>query len=172
MKELHKAIKLSEKALVSADPVVTSLGSYQQVNSYETQSFLVWTLTFKYFFQAHVFSSKGGGCAAFLSNYNTKITARVLFNNMHYDLPPWSISVLPDCRNAVYNTAKVCKMHRVFKGWFYLNLELNDASTLWDLCTHASQISSCLEFLIYVAKFPAYNLPYYLFKLLFYTYDK
>lgn len=61
---------------------------------------------------------------------------------------------------------------RVFKGWFYLNLELNDASTLWDLCTHASQISSCLEFLIYVAKFPAYNLPYYLFKLLFYTYDK
>lgn len=31
LKELHRAIKLCEHALVSADPVVTSLGNYQQV---------------------------------------------------------------------------------------------------------------------------------------------
>lgn len=31
------------------------------------------------------------------------------FNNMHYDLPAWSISILPDCRNVVFNTAKVSK---------------------------------------------------------------
>ncbi|OVA06185.1 D-galactoside/L-rhamnose binding SUEL lectin domain [Macleaya cordata] len=86
LKELHRAIKLSERALVSADPVITSLGSYQQ---------------------AHVFSSKSGGCAAFLSNYNSESAARVRFNNMHYNLPPWSISILPDCRNVVFNTAKV-----------------------------------------------------------------
>lgn len=30
-----------------------------------------------------------------------------MFNNMHYNLPPWSISILPDCRNVVFNTAKV-----------------------------------------------------------------
>ncbi|KAL2246503.1 UNVERIFIED_CONTAM: Beta-galactosidase 3 [Sesamum indicum] len=86
LKELHRAVKLCEKALVSSDPVVTSLGSLQQ---------------------AHVYSSESGDCAAFLSNYDTKSAVRVMFNNMHYNLPPWSISILPDCRNAVFNTAKV-----------------------------------------------------------------
>ncbi|XP_043713345.1 beta-galactosidase 3-like [Telopea speciosissima] len=86
LKELHRAIKLCERALVSADPIVTSLGSYQQ---------------------AHVFSSESGDCAAFLSNNNPNSAARVMFNNMHYNLPPWSVTILPDCRNAVYNTAKV-----------------------------------------------------------------
>ena len=60
--------------------------------------------------QAHVFSSKSDGCAAFLSNYNTRSDARVTFNNMHYDLPRWSISILPDCQNVVFNTAKVSEM--------------------------------------------------------------
>ncbi|KAA8531932.1 hypothetical protein F0562_006351 [Nyssa sinensis] len=86
LKELHRAIKLCERALVSADPTVTSLGGFQQ---------------------AHVFSSETGGCSAFLSNYDSKSAARVMFNNMHYNLPPWSISILPDCRNVVFNTAKV-----------------------------------------------------------------
>ncbi|KAL4367439.1 hypothetical protein GQ457_05G012650 [Hibiscus cannabinus] len=86
LKELHKAIKMCERALVSADPVVTSLGNFQQ---------------------AHMYTSEKGDCAAFLSNYDTKSAARVLFNNVHYNLPPWSISILPDCRNAVFNTAKV-----------------------------------------------------------------
>ncbi|EEF52642.1 beta-galactosidase 5 [Ricinus communis] len=85
LKALHKAIKLCEHALVSSDPSITSLGTYQQ---------------------AHVFSS-GRSCAAFLANYNAKSAARVMFNNMHYDLPPWSISILPDCRNVVFNTARV-----------------------------------------------------------------
>jgi hypothetical protein len=26
---------------------------------------------------------------------------------MHYDLPPWSISILPDCKTTVFNTARV-----------------------------------------------------------------
>ncbi|XP_043709682.1 beta-galactosidase 3-like [Telopea speciosissima] len=86
LKELHRAVKLCERALVSADPIVTSLGDFQQ---------------------AYVFSSKSGDCAAFLSNNNPRSAARVMFNNMHYNLPPWSISILPDCRNAVFNTAKV-----------------------------------------------------------------
>lgn len=58
-------------------------------------------------FQAHVFSSGPGQCAAFLANYHAKSAARVIFNNMHYNLPPWSISILPDCRNVVFNTARV-----------------------------------------------------------------
>lgn len=59
------------------------------------------------FSQAHVYTSESGDCAAFLSNFDTKSAARVMFNNMHYNLPPWSISILPDCRNVVFNTAKV-----------------------------------------------------------------
>ncbi|KAE8715673.1 Beta-galactosidase 5 [Hibiscus syriacus] len=86
LKELHKAIKMWERALVAADPIVTSFGNLQQ---------------------AHMFTLESGDCAAFLSNYDTKSAARVLFNNMHYNLPPWSISILPDCRNAVFNTAKM-----------------------------------------------------------------
>ncbi|KAI3979478.1 hypothetical protein MKX01_001670 [Papaver californicum] len=86
LKELHMAIKLSERAIVSADPVITSLGNYQQ---------------------AHVFSSKHHGCAAFLSNYNAKSAARVIFNKMHYNLPPWSISILPGCKTVAFNTATI-----------------------------------------------------------------
>ncbi|XP_073295931.1 beta-galactosidase 3-like isoform X1 [Primulina huaijiensis] len=86
LKELHKAIRLCEHSLVSSDPVITSLGTRQQ---------------------AHVFCPGGGKCAAFLSNFDTKSTVKVMFNNIHYDLPPWSISILPDCRNVVFNAAKV-----------------------------------------------------------------
>ncbi|WCJ43523.1 Beta-galactosidase [Euphorbia peplus] len=86
LKELHRSIKMCEKALVSTDPIVTQLGNFQQ---------------------AHVYTAESGECAAFLANYDAKSAARVLFNNMHYNLPPWSISILPDCRNVVFNTAKV-----------------------------------------------------------------
>ncbi|QHO19058.1 hypothetical protein HN51_061725 [Arachis hypogaea] len=86
LKELHKAIKMCERALVSTDPIVTSLGASQQ---------------------AHVYSTESGDCAAFLSNYDSKSSVRIMFNNMHYTLPPWSVSILPDCRNVVFNTAKV-----------------------------------------------------------------
>ncbi|GAV89250.1 hypothetical protein CFOL_v3_32668 [Cephalotus follicularis] len=86
LKELHRAIKMCVRALVSVDPIVTSLGSLQQ---------------------AYVYTLETGDCASFLSNYDTKSAARVLFNNMHYNLPTWSISILPDCRNVVFNTAKV-----------------------------------------------------------------
>ncbi|KAM7471820.1 hypothetical protein LguiA_010003 [Lonicera macranthoides] len=86
LKDLHRAIKLCEPALVSGDPTVAPLGNYQE---------------------AHVFKSKSGACAAFLANYNQHSFARVAFGNMHYNLPPWSISVLPDCKNTVYNTARV-----------------------------------------------------------------
>ncbi|KAL2498402.1 Beta-galactosidase 3 [Abeliophyllum distichum] len=84
LKELHKAIKLCERALVSSDPTITSLGNSQQ---------------------AHVFSAEEGICAAFLSNFDRNSAVRVMFNNRHYNLPPWSISILPDCRNVVFNTA-------------------------------------------------------------------
>lgn len=56
-----------------------------------------------------MFKSKSGPCAAFLANYNQHSFAKVAFANGHYNLPPWSISILPDCKNTVYNTARVRK---------------------------------------------------------------
>ncbi|KAF3541392.1 hypothetical protein F2Q69_00019481 [Brassica cretica] len=85
LKALHKVIKLSEPALVSADATVTYLGAKQE---------------------AHVFWSKSS-CAAFLSNNDVNSPARVMFRGFPYDLPPWSVSILPDCKTEYYNTAKV-----------------------------------------------------------------
>ncbi|XP_010242207.1 PREDICTED: beta-galactosidase [Nelumbo nucifera] len=86
LRDLHRAIKLCEPALVSADPTVISFGNYQE---------------------AHVFRSNSGACAAFLANYDSNAYAKVAFENMHYDLPPWSISILPDCKNTIFNTARI-----------------------------------------------------------------
>ncbi|PRQ31631.1 putative beta-galactosidase [Rosa chinensis] len=55
---------------------------------------------------AHVFSSNPGGCAAFLSNCNAISAATVTFNDRNCEIPACSISVLPDCENFVFNTAK------------------------------------------------------------------
>ncbi|KAE8712547.1 Beta-galactosidase [Hibiscus syriacus] len=85
LRDLHKAIKSSEPALVSANPTVTSLGRNQE---------------------AHVFRSRSA-CSAFLANYDTKYSVKVMFGKVQYDLPRWSISILPDCKTAVFNTARV-----------------------------------------------------------------
>lgn len=86
LRDLHKAIKLCEPALVSADPTVTYLGTN---------------------LEAHVYKAKSGACAAFLANYDPKSSAKVTFGNTQYDLPPWSVSILPDCKNVVFNTARI-----------------------------------------------------------------
>ncbi|XP_062147988.1 beta-galactosidase-like isoform X3 [Alnus glutinosa] len=86
LKDLHNAIKQSEEALVSTNPIIASLGQKQEV---------------------HVFKSKSGVCAAFLTNYDQQYSVKVRFGNGQYDLPPWSISILPDCKTEAFNTAKV-----------------------------------------------------------------
>ncbi|XP_051115873.1 beta-galactosidase-like [Andrographis paniculata] len=114
LKDLHRAIKLCEPALVSADPIVTSLGRSQE---------------------AHVYRSRSGGCAAFLANYDQHLYARISFGNMHYNLPPWSISILPDCKNTVYNTARIgaqssqMKMTPATKGFAWQSYNEETASS-------------------------------------------
>ncbi|EPS64494.1 beta-galactosidase, partial [Genlisea aurea] len=82
---LHKAIKQSESALVSSYPEVSWPGTNQEI---------------------HVFRSANGACAAFLSNYDTTLSKEFTFQNKKYVLPPWSISILPDCSTEAFNTAK------------------------------------------------------------------
>ncbi|KAI5436970.1 Beta-galactosidase 4 [Lathyrus oleraceus] len=77
LRDLHKAIKQCEPALIAVDPT------------------------------AHVYYISSSVCVAFLANYDTKSAATVTFGNSHHDLPPWSVSILPDCKTEVFNTAKV-----------------------------------------------------------------
>ncbi|GMI68588.1 Arabidopsis thaliana beta-galactosidase 10, beta-galactosidase 10 [Hibiscus trionum] len=86
LKELHRAIKLSEQALLKKEPTTLSLGPSQEVDVYEDGS---------------------GLCVAFLANMDNKTDKNVVFRNVSYHLPSWSVSILPDCKNVVFNTAKV-----------------------------------------------------------------
>ncbi|KDP44070.1 hypothetical protein JCGZ_05537 [Jatropha curcas] len=88
LKDLHKAIKLCEEALIATDPSTTSLGSNLEATVYKTGS---------------------GLCAAFLANVATT-DKTVTFNGNSYNLPAWSVSILPDCKNVVFNTAKINSM--------------------------------------------------------------
>ncbi|KAG0454694.1 hypothetical protein HPP92_023986 [Vanilla planifolia] len=105
LRDLHRSIKLCEPALISSDPVVSSLGHYQQ---------------------SHVFRSNSGTCAAFLSNYDSQSSATVTFNGMHYNLPPWSISILPDCKTTVFNTARLFDTNSVMGFWENINLSCSE----------------------------------------------
>ncbi|KAI5674488.1 hypothetical protein M9H77_14852 [Catharanthus roseus] len=86
LRELHIAIKLCEHALLNNEPKLLSLGPLQEVDVYEDNS---------------------GVCAAFIANMDDKNDKVVEFRNISYHLPAWSVSILPDCKNVVFNTAKV-----------------------------------------------------------------
>lgn len=74
---------------------------------FSLQDHLIWLVW--WLFKAHVFKTRSGSCAAFLANYDASSSATVTFGNNQYDLPPWSVSILPDCKSVIFNTAKVRK---------------------------------------------------------------
>lgn len=86
LKELHKAIKLCEHVLLYGKSVNISLGPSVE---------------------ADIYTDSSGACAAFISNVDDKNDKKVVFRNASYHLPAWSVSILPDCKNVVFNTAKV-----------------------------------------------------------------
>ncbi|KAM3702755.1 hypothetical protein ACJW31_04G048400 [Castanea mollissima] len=86
LKDLHSAIKLCEHALLNSEPIHISLGPSQE---------------------ADVYTDSSGACAAFISNGDDKNDKTIEFRNVSYHLPAWSVSILPDCKNVVFNTAKV-----------------------------------------------------------------
>ncbi|KAM3352988.1 hypothetical protein ACQJBY_024266 [Aegilops geniculata] len=86
LKELHKSIKLCEHSLLFGNSTLLSLGPQQE---------------------ADVYTDHSGGCVAFLANIDSEKDKFVSFRNRQYDLPAWSVSILPDCKNVVFNTAKV-----------------------------------------------------------------
>ncbi|KAK2659455.1 hypothetical protein Ddye_005988 [Dipteronia dyeriana] len=86
LKELHAAVKLCSKPLLTGAQKIFPLGKLQQ---------------------AYVFQENSGECAAFLVNNDSRKDSTVLFQNISYELPRTSISILPDCKTVAFNTYKV-----------------------------------------------------------------
>ncbi|XP_031502782.1 beta-galactosidase 8 isoform X1 [Nymphaea colorata] len=86
LKDLHSSVKLCEDALAAADPTFTSLGPN---------------------LEAHMYRAGPEKCAAFLANVGTQSDQTVTFNGNSYHLPAWSVSILPDCKNVAFNSAKI-----------------------------------------------------------------
>lgn len=61
-------------------------------------------------------------CSAFLANIDEHKAATVRFLGQSFTLPPWSVSILPDCRNTVFNTAKVAAQTHIKTVEFVLPL--------------------------------------------------
>ncbi|OAE33745.1 hypothetical protein AXG93_2884s1180 [Marchantia polymorpha subsp. ruderalis] len=65
--------------------------------------------TFQNYYMAHVYTTAAHPeiCAAFLANIDSSSSAVVEFRGTKYELPAWSVSILPDCKTVAYNTAKI-----------------------------------------------------------------
>lgn len=88
--------------------------------------------------QAYVFSGDSGACAAFLVNTDSRTSATVRFQNLTYQLPPKSISILPDCNIVAFNTAKVPT---------YLHFEHQITFCFYLFCFIYSGVSTGMKFL-------------------------
>ncbi|KAL2941898.1 Beta-galactosidase 6 [Bienertia sinuspersici] len=86
LRELHLLIKSCSKTLLEGKRTNFTLGQLQM---------------------AYVFQEESEGCVAFLVNNDTRNSADIEFQHRPYQLPPRSISILPDCINVTFNTAKI-----------------------------------------------------------------
>ncbi|KAJ0969946.1 hypothetical protein J5N97_022823 [Dioscorea zingiberensis] len=91
LKDLHRALTLSRKALLWGTPTTLKLGQDLEAWVYEVPGNNV--------------------CAAFLTNNHSRVDKSVNFRGVDYFLPHRSISILPDCKTVVFNTQRVNAQH-------------------------------------------------------------
>ncbi|CAN8328842.1 unnamed protein product [Cochlearia groenlandica] len=91
LKHVHRALELCKKAILWGHPRAQKLGPDTEVRYYEQAGTNV--------------------CAAFLANNNTRESNSVIFKGQTYFLPSRSISILPDCKTLVFNTAQIVAQH-------------------------------------------------------------
>ncbi|PSS12101.1 Beta-galactosidase [Actinidia chinensis var. chinensis] len=91
LKDLHKALRLSQKALLWGVPSVQKISEDLEIRTYEKPGTQI--------------------CAAFLNNNSTKSPATIKFRGQDYYLPRKSISILPDCNTVVFNTQSIVAQH-------------------------------------------------------------
>ncbi|CAD5329984.1 unnamed protein product [Arabidopsis thaliana] len=91
LKHLHNALNLCKKPLLWGQPKTEKPGKDTEIRYYEQPG----TKT----------------CAAFLANNNTEAAETIKFKGREYVIAPRSISILPDCKTVVYNTAQIVSQH-------------------------------------------------------------
>ncbi|XP_019454229.1 PREDICTED: beta-galactosidase 13-like [Lupinus angustifolius] len=91
LRDVHKALNLCKKALLSSQSSVTKLSLFHEIIVYEKPGTDV--------------------CSAFITNNHTKAPATLKFRGFDYYLPPRSISILPDCKTVVFNSQNIVSQH-------------------------------------------------------------
>ncbi|XP_076956713.1 beta-galactosidase 16-like [Bidens hawaiensis] len=84
LKDMHAALKLCSQTLLYGNLAIEHIGDNQDT---------------------YVYTGNSGECVAFLVNNSSK--GVMAFNNTSYTLPSKSVSILPDCKSVVFNTATV-----------------------------------------------------------------
>ncbi|XP_060176196.1 beta-galactosidase 13-like [Lycium barbarum] len=90
LRDLHRALRLSRRALLWGTPTVQTINQDLEITVYE---------------------KPGSDCAAFLTNNHTTNPATIKFRGKEYYLPEKSVSILPDCKTVVYNTQTIVSQH-------------------------------------------------------------
>ncbi|CAH2072260.1 unnamed protein product [Thlaspi arvense] len=85
LKQLHTLLKSMEKPLTYGNISTIDLGNSVTATVYSTKE----------------------RSSCFIGNVNTTADALVKFKGKDYNVPAWSVSVLPDCNKEAYNTARV-----------------------------------------------------------------
>ncbi|XP_059647476.1 beta-galactosidase 13-like isoform X1 [Cornus florida] len=91
LRDLHRALRLSKKALLWGTPGAQRVSKDLEIRTYEKPGTDL--------------------CAAFLNNNHSEEAATINFRGTNYYLPAKSISILPDCKTVVFNTQTVVAQH-------------------------------------------------------------
>ncbi|KAL2897721.1 Beta-galactosidase 7 [Bienertia sinuspersici] len=85
LKQLHSILHSIEKVLTYGDVVTNDMDNSVTVTIY----------------------TNNNSSSCFISNANSTSDATVTWGGHNFSVPAWSVSILPDCKNEMYNTAKV-----------------------------------------------------------------
>ncbi|CAN6889356.1 unnamed protein product [Brassica oleracea] len=85
LKQLHDILHSMEKTLTYGNVSTIDFGNFVSATIYKTE----------------------GGSSCFFGNVNESSDATINFQGETYVVPTWSVSILPDCKTEVYNTAKI-----------------------------------------------------------------
>ncbi|ONK55389.1 uncharacterized protein A4U43_UnF3990 [Asparagus officinalis] len=112
LRDLHHALKLSQKALLEGEYSNETLGVELEARVYQIPGEKI--------------------CVAFLNNNNTKRDGTVTFRGQTYFLPRRSVSILPDCKTVVFNTQRVISQHNYRT---YVEYEAFRKKNVWEMYT-------------------------------------
>ncbi|CDY28339.1 BnaC01g35090D [Brassica napus] len=85
LKQLHDVLHSMERTLTYGNISTIDFGNSASATIYKTEE----------------------GSSCFFGNGNENSDAKISFQGESYVVPAWSVTILPDCKNEAYNTAKI-----------------------------------------------------------------